>query len=707
MNLTITQDNTRTETINSSIIDKLYEIAFAASSDPNSTVSLTGRLESPKGYKYKIDWLNTNFSPDLTISTTIGQYMTFYDSNLQNVLKNTIGDGEGVLLNEFQAITNDSQLGLGPNATAHPEITDFREACLLTGLTQFNIGISALTGLTVFGFPPNVTNFSNVFASGLHFDGIVVKNWNNFINRQENSSWWENGYYVYDMDSNGNLTRIDTLTLPSNVTFPNDISWKNHLSGIKLEELVIPAGITRFGLAAGNGIKKISFEPNSTLTTINFGFYLNDNISSSIVQLDVANLPQTITTIGNNAFRSCSNVTGVLDLPNLTSLGQYSFYSTGITSIADLGSITSVSGMCFNNCDSLTTVTLPSSCTNINGGAFAYCDALTSIDLGGTTTIGNQAFIGDSSLTTVTGTSNLTSIGNNAFQSCPITGSVSLPNLVSLGSNAFNNTRITSITDLGSITSIPDNCFFGCTGITSITIPSNVVSIKEHAFSRSGNPITNLQLHSSITNIERGAFAKINYPNSCFYLPLLIGSTSTRDMFSYYYGNGGYMSQIGQLYLPHLINMTTTGYGSYPYWSGLFPCLKAQLIYLKDITDLYPGTFSNSDIQAIVINNTVPPTLNNSTDNRQEEGAYNTAIFNVVNNWSGFIYVPDGYVNTYISAWENVLDSTRENNAGSTIRTDIVLKNRIKSISELPTYATEADWIAANRPLGLITAYMS
>ena len=68
MNLTITQDNTRTETINSSIIDKLYEIAFAASSDPNSTVSLTGRLESPKGYKFKIDWLNTNFSPDLTIT---------------------------------------------------------------------------------------------------------------------------------------------------------------------------------------------------------------------------------------------------------------------------------------------------------------------------------------------------------------------------------------------------------------------------------------------------------------------------------------------------------------------------------------------------------------------------------------------------------------------------------------------------------------
>jgi len=68
MNLTITQDNSRTETINSTIIDRLYEIAFAASTDPNSTVSLTGRLESPTGYAAKIEWLNTNFSPDLTIT---------------------------------------------------------------------------------------------------------------------------------------------------------------------------------------------------------------------------------------------------------------------------------------------------------------------------------------------------------------------------------------------------------------------------------------------------------------------------------------------------------------------------------------------------------------------------------------------------------------------------------------------------------------
>ena len=56
-------------------------------------------------------------------------------------------------------------------------------------------------------------------------------------------------------------------------------------------------------------------------------------------------------------------------------------------------------------------------------------------------------------------------------------------NVTSIGHNAFDGcTGITSITIPSSVTSIGSNAFSGCTGITSITIPSSVTSIGSWAF---------------------------------------------------------------------------------------------------------------------------------------------------------------------------------------------------------------------------------
>lgn len=690
MNLTITQDNTRTETINSSIIDKLYEIAFAASSDPNSTVSLIGRLESPKGYKFKIDWLNTNFSPDLTITVpTSGQYILFEDSAVESLLISGgfSTDGTGISLTDAANATfTNSTFKNNTTITSFNEFPYFTKANTNPSTSLFE-GCSNLEDI-------DLTSTTAISQYEFRRSGIKTANLPSLTSLGTES-------FAY-------CSNLETVTDLGNVTSIPNYCFRNNP---KLSSVVLPTTVTYLGIMAFSNYNS-GF--NSVLTTITGlnnvrTFSFQSLCEHKSLNLDASQI-SSATFVGGGAF-SWVPMTGVLNLKDLTQIdGEYAFYNGKYNKIQCLGKISTIPGRTFkgntttSDRNLLTEVYLPYECTSIGEEAFQFRSNLTTVKQY-TQSVDNWV---EGETPAYGDMTRITSLGVSAFKNSGITGVLDLPNLTQLGRQCFENcTGITGINSLGNITEIPGSCFFECTGITSITIPSNVVSIKEHAFSRSGNPITNLQLHSSITNIERGAFAKINYPNSCFYLPLLIGSTSTRDMFSYYYGNGGYMSQIGQLYLPHLINMTTTGHGSYPYWSGLFTCLKAQLVYLKDITDLYPGTFSNSDIQAIVINNTVPPTLNNSTDNRQEEGAYNTAIFNVVNNWSGFIYVPDGYVNTYISAWENVLDSTRGNSAGSTIRTDIVLKNRIKSISELPTYATEADWIAANRPLGLITAYMS
>lgn len=713
MNIKIQQAENSIENVSNSVLSALYNAHTNGDisqevDENNQKIGLIGSIQVDVGYE---NWISTLTSayPKFHASCNT-YYILFYHQEIENAIitwaqqnPNNVGANfaSGGHITQADA---DSLTSWGKTFTGNTNITQFNEFEKFRNVTQVsqNDCFQGCTNLQSIKLPPRLTNIRGWMFNGCSsLSGVVLPA----------------SCTTIDTAGFAGCTSLTSIDLSNVQTIGYQAFYKSGLSGV----LSLPSLIQiheREAFAQCEGLTEVD-ELGSIITVPWSTFNKCSNITS-------VTLPQTCTSLGNAAFESCSKlssinlsniqsfgnsvfqndvaITGELSLPNLTSCGEWTFANTRITSVTNLGStISNISIRMFCDCSQLTSVILPSSVTTIDAYGFCNCIRLTSLDVSNITTfgqgalkntritsldlssaisIGSEAFSNNSALTTVTGTSNLTSIGNDAFQNCSGLTSIDLSNVQSIGNSAF------------------DNC-----PLNSINIP-NVTTIGSYAFLRRSGETTNLQLSSSITNIGKAAFARVNDSNSCFYFPNFIGNNNTSDLFSHYYSNA-YVSTIGQLYLPHLTGTYTQGHGSYPYWTGLCETLKAQLVYLKDITDFYPGMFSNSDIQAIVINNTTPPTLNNSTDNRQEEGAYNTAIFNVVNNWSGFIYVPDGYVNTYIQAWENVLDSTRESSAGSTIRTDITLKNRIKPISELPTYATEADWIEAGRPLGLITAYMN
>jgi len=53
-------------------------------------------------------------------------------------------------------------------------------------------------------------------------------------------------------------------------------------------------------------------------------------------------MQSSITSIGAEAFYNNTKMTGSINLPNLVSLGNFSFGGTGISSIVNLGSITTI-----------------------------------------------------------------------------------------------------------------------------------------------------------------------------------------------------------------------------------------------------------------------------------------------------------------------------------------------------------------------------
>ena len=68
---------------------------------------------------------------------------------------------------------------------------------------------------------------------------------------------------------------------------------------------------------------------------------------------------QNATTIGDDAFSGVSLLSGNLNLPNLTgTLGRYSFYHTGISSISSLGTVTTIGARAFDGTN-ISSITIP------------------------------------------------------------------------------------------------------------------------------------------------------------------------------------------------------------------------------------------------------------------------------------------------------------------------------------------------------------
>jgi len=186
--------------------------------------------------------------------------------------------------------------------------------------------------------------------------------------------------------------------------------------------------------------------PSSITSIGNDAFNNCTELSGTLV------IPSSVITIGDFAFNSCSKLTGILTIPSsVTSIGTYAFGGcSGFTGQLTIpSSITSIKRRTFRECEGLTgPLTIPSSVTNIGEEAFQNCFGLSgqlsfsSSDI----TIEESAFIYCSKIESIKFADDLSSssktiIGRSAFALCSgLTGSLIISGSdIYIGRNAFED----------------------------------------------------------------------------------------------------------------------------------------------------------------------------------------------------------------------------------------------------------------------------
>ena len=170
----------------------------------------------------------------------------------------------------------------------------------------------------------------------------------------------------------------------------------------------------------------------------------------------------------------------------VSSIVREAFYGSNIVSITIPDSVTSIGERAFGSCTGLTSITIPNSVTSIGIGAFNDCGSLpveNNLRYADTYLVGTV----DRSLSTYTIKEGTKWIGTNAFDSCTGLTSITIPNSVtSIGSGAFGDcSRLTSITIPDSVTSIEGMVFNYCKNLNEITcLATTAPSITNSTFTR-------------------------------------------------------------------------------------------------------------------------------------------------------------------------------------------------------------------------------
>ena len=193
-------------------------------------------------------------------------------------------------------------------------------------------------------------------------------------------------YLKYDYNSYSGFVVIPSTIIYNGKTYTvASISDYAFYDCVFLTSVTIPNSVKSIGRQAFGGcysLTSIKVEAgNSTYDSRNNCNAIIETATNTLIAgCKNTVIPNSVTSIGEDAFRCCSSLTSIIIPNSVTSIGEEAFYGcSGLTSVTIGSGVTTISEDAFSGCTNLTSITIGNSVTSIGKSAFYDCYRLTSI----------------------------------------------------------------------------------------------------------------------------------------------------------------------------------------------------------------------------------------------------------------------------------------------------------------------------------------
>ena len=274
-----------------------------------------------------------------------------------------------------------------------------------------------------------------------------------------------------------------------------------------------------------DGIEEI--ELPDTITEI------GDSAFKSCKNLNKVIIPESVTKIDGDAFAECSGLVDIKMHEGINTIGSRAFYKCDrLLDIVIPDSVEKIEFEAFRGCDKLENIKLSENLTIVGYGVFGDCKSISKIEIpkslkkfdgtwGRGTNLSYGAFGGCSNLKTVNFEAGSTIVCAALFMGCDGIEEIELSDTITeIGDSAFKNCKnLDRITMNNGIEILESSAFEDCFSLTTINIPNTVKAISNSTF-QDCTSLTEMHLSSILKEIPASTFSgckkltTINFPST-------------------------------------------------------------------------------------------------------------------------------------------------------------------------------------------------